>query len=240
MIRVLRFFYKGPGVVVTIVLVAISVAWLISHTQDRKRALEDKRQIQRPLGQIAPSDQVDKSQAPKEVILSDRRLEPGSVTGREFNSPQVLPASVPSQSAPLPTLVSFYAQVAPSPTQTPAPPPRPRAPDVWLPPSIFIPCILVNTVESSHINTPVVGEVTKDMYQKNNGVSRLIIPAGTLVSSLRNRVQLEIASKSRVLGFSFIQTGVSSESTELLVIAKRIPAISRSASKTAAPDCRAS
>jgi len=196
MIRVLRFFYKGPGVVVTIVLVAISVAWLISHTQDRKRALEDKRQIQRPLGQIAPSDQVDKSQAPKEVILSDRRLEPGSVTGREFNSPQVLPASVPSQSAPLPTLVSFYAQVAPSPTQTPAPPPRPRAPDVWLPPSIFIPCILVNTVESSHINTPVVGEVTKDMYQKNNGVSRLIIPAGTLVSSfaqsgaVRDRIEV--------------------------------------------------
>ena len=196
MIRVIRFFYKGPGVVVSIALVAISVAWLISRAQDRKRALEDKRQIQRPLGQIAPSDQVDKSQAPKEVILSDRRLEPGSVSGREFSSPPVLPAAVPSQSAPLPTLVSFYAQVAPSPTQTPAPPPRPRAPDVWLPPSIFIPCILVNTVESSHINTPVVGEVTKDMYQKNNGVSRLIIPAGTLVSSfaqsgaVRDRIEV--------------------------------------------------
>lgn len=196
MIRVLRFFYKGPGVVVSITLVALSVAWLISRAQDRKRAFEDKRQIQRPLGRIGPSDQVDKSQAPKEVILSDRKLEPGSVTGREVNSPQVPPASVPSQSAQLPTLVSFYAQVAPSPTPAPEPASRPRAPDVWLPPSIFIPCVLVNTVESSHINTPVVGEVTKDMYQKNNGVSRLIIPAGTLVSSfaqsgaVRDRIEV--------------------------------------------------
>jgi hypothetical protein len=196
MIRVIRFFYKGPGVVLSIALVAVSVAWLISRAQDRKRALEDRRQIQRPLGQIKPSDQVDKSQAPKEVILSDRKLEPGSVTGREVNSPQALPAAGPSQSTQLPTLVSFYAQVAPSPTPTPEPAPRPRAPDVWLPPSIFIPCVLVNTVESSHINTPVVGEVTRDVYQKNNGVSRLIIPAGTLVSSfaqsgaVRDRIEV--------------------------------------------------
>ena len=196
MIRVLRFFYKGPGVVVSTALIALSVAWLVSRAQDRKRAFEDKRQIQRQLGHLEPSDQVDKSQAPKEVILSDRKLEPGSVTGRELSSPQVPPASVPSQSAQLPTLVSFYAQVAPSPTPTPEPARRPRAPDVWLPPSIFIPCVLVNTVESSHINTPVVGEVTKDMYQKNNGVSRLIIPAGTLVSSfaqsgaVRDRIEV--------------------------------------------------
>lgn len=195
MIRVLRFFYKGPGAVLTIVLVAMSVAWLITRAQDRKRALEDKRQIQRPLGQIKPSDQVDKSQAPKEVILSDRKLQPGAATGREVYSPQVLPASVQSRSDQLPTLVSFYAQVAPSPAPS-APAPRPRDPDVWLPPSIFIPCVLVNTVESSHINTPVVGEVTRDVYQKNNGVSRLIIPAGTLVSSfaqsgaVRDRIEV--------------------------------------------------
>lgn len=195
MIRALRFFWKGPGAVLTIALVAISVAWLVTRAQDRRRALEDKRQMQRPLGQIKPSDQVDKSQAPKEVILSDRKLQPGATSGREAYTPQVLPASVQSQSAQLPTLVSFYAQVAPSPTPC-APAPRPRDPDVWLPPSIFIPCVLVNTVESSHINTPVVGEVTRDVYQKNNDVSRLIIPAGTLVSSfaqsgaVRDRIEV--------------------------------------------------
>ena len=55
-----------------------------------------------------------------------------------------------------------------------------------------MPCALVNTVESSHINTPVVGEVLQDMYQ--NG--RLIIPAGAIVSSfaesgaVRDRIEV--------------------------------------------------
>ena len=196
MIRVFRFFYKGPGVVLTIALVAISIAWLIIRAQDRKRALEDKRQIQRPLGQIKPPDQIDKSQAPREVILSSRKLEPGATAGREAPSAKPVPVSIQSQPGALPTLVSFYAQVAPPPAPTPAPVPRLKDPDVWLPPSIFIPCVLVNTVESQHINTPVVGEVTRDVYQKNNGVSRLIIPAGTLVSSfaqsgaVRDRIEV--------------------------------------------------
>jgi hypothetical protein len=64
---------------------------------------------------------------------------------------------------------------------------------LWLPPSIFIPCVLVNTVESSHINTPVVGEVLRDVYQ--NG--KLIISAGTIVSSFASsgavRDRIEVA-----------------------------------------------
>ena len=196
MIRFVRFFYKGPGALLTIALVAISVAWLISRAQEKRKAEAEKHQVQRPLGQIKPGDEMDKSQAPKEVILSDRKLQPGATTGRELSSPQ--PVAIPNQTqpSPLPTLVSFYAQVPPTPSPTPAPALRPKDPDVWLPPSIFIPCVLVNTVESSHINTPVVGEVTRDVYQKNNGVSRLIIPAGTLVSSfaqsgaVRDRIEV--------------------------------------------------
>ena len=196
MIRFVRFFYKGPGALLTIALVAISVAWLISRAQEKRKAEAEKHQVQRPLGQIKPGDEMDKSQAPKEVILSDRKLQPGATTGRELSSPQ--PVAIPNQTQPsvLPTLVSFYAQVPPTPSPTPAPALRPKDPDVWLPPSIFIPCVLVNTVESSHINTPVVGEVTRDVYQKNNGVSRLIIPAGTLVSSfaqsgaVRDRIEV--------------------------------------------------
>jgi hypothetical protein len=91
--------------------------------------------------------------------------------------------------------VSFYQAVAPTPTATPAPP---QVKDVtaWLPPGIFIPCALVNTVESSHINTPVVGEVIRDVVQKNNGVSHVIVPAGTLVNSfaqngaVRDRIEV--------------------------------------------------
>ena len=62
---------------------------------------------------------------------------------------------------------------------------------IWLPPSIFIPCALVNTVNSSHINTPVVGEVLRDVYQNK----KLIIPAGTIVScfasnAVRDRIEV--------------------------------------------------
>ena len=67
-----------------------------------------------------------------------------------------------------------------------------KAPATWLPPGTFIPCALVNTVESSHINTPVVGEVLRDVYQNGH----LIIPAGAVVSSfaesgaVRDRIEV--------------------------------------------------
>ena len=100
----------------------------------------------------------------------------------------------PCQARPaaLPTLVTFYAQVAATPSPTPTPPAEKRQPEYWLPPSMFIPCTLVNTVESSHINTPVVGEVSRDCYQNGH----LIVPAGTIVSSfaqngaVRDRIEV--------------------------------------------------
>jgi hypothetical protein len=67
-----------------------------------------------------------------------------------------------------------------------------RDPLAWLPPGVFIPCALVNTVESSHINTPVVGEVLRDVCQNGH----VIIPAGAVVSSfaqsgaVRDRIEV--------------------------------------------------
>jgi hypothetical protein len=46
----------------------------------------------------------------------------------------------------------------------------------------FIPCELVNTVDSAQINTPIVGLVTEDVWQNGN----LIIPAGTEVHGSAN------------------------------------------------------
>jgi hypothetical protein len=94
---------------------------------------------------------------------------------------------------PLPQLVSFYAQVpGASPSPTALPKVIHKTPNAWLPPATFIPCALVNTVESSHINTPVVGEVLRDVYQNGH----LIIPAGAVVSSfaesgaVRDRIEV--------------------------------------------------
>ena len=194
--RLLRFFTTGPGAVLVVIAIALTVAWYIYRGQEKQQAEANKRQVQRALGQVRPSATVDQSQASKEVILSRQRLNPPPPS--EASTP--LPVSFPTpgqQRVALPTLVSFYAQVAATPSPTPeAPPPEPKAPLVWLPPSIFIPCSLVNTVESSHINTPVVGEVTRDVIQNNDGVSHVIVPAGTIVSSfaqsgaVRDRIEV--------------------------------------------------
>jgi hypothetical protein len=194
--RLVRFFTTGPGAVLVVIAIALTVAWYIYRGQKKQQAEANKRQVQRALGQVRPSATVDQSQASKEVILSRQRLNPPP----PGEAPTPLPVSFPTpgqQRGALPTLVSFYAQVAATPSPTPeAPPPEPKAPLVWLPPSIFIPCSLVNTVESSHINTPVVGEVTRDVVQNNDGVSHVIVPAGTIVScfaqsgAVRDRIEV--------------------------------------------------
>jgi len=178
-------------------VVGLTIAWLIKQVQDQKREKEARKQIQRPLGQIKPSESVDKSAAPKEIILSDRRLD---TTHRMEQSLPTSESQAPSQAnvqhPSLVTLVSFYTAV-PTPSPTPASSVLRKPPTIWLPRGIFISCALVNTVESSHIDTPVVGEVLHDVYQKNNGKSHLIIPAGTLVNcfaqpgAVRDRIEVK-------------------------------------------------
>jgi Bacterial conjugation TrbI-like protein len=189
--RVIRFFLFGPGAILVVIGIIIGVAGIIHEGQEKQRLEVEKHQVQRPLGQVKPSDAVDKSTAPKEVVLSDRRLNPPA---KPEQPTQTQTVSLPPRqlAQPLPSLVSFYAQVciaAPSATPAPAESKDPRA---WLPPSIFIPCALVNTVESSHINTPVVGEVLHDVYQNGH----LIVPAGAIASSfaqsgaVRDRIEV--------------------------------------------------
>ena len=190
----IRFFLFGPGSILVVIGVVIGVAGIIHQGQEKQRIAAEKHQVQRPLGQVKPSEAVDKSTAPKEVILSNKRLVPGSTYEQpaRVQAQAIAIPNAPSQ-RPLPQLVSFYAQVSGS-SSPPTPPPeaRPKDPTAWLPPGIFIPCALVNTVESSHINTPVVGEVLRDVYQNGH----LIIPAGSVLSSfaesgaVRDRIEV--------------------------------------------------
>jgi hypothetical protein len=189
--KFVRFFYPGQaGFLLIIVGSIVTVGWLISKSRDKQEAINASKQVTRDLGTVNPSASVDQSVAQKETVISNRSLVP--VTKTEPNpAPQYTQVQTPPTKAPqLQTLVSFYTPVV---TPTPSPTPQERQkPEIWLPPSMFIPCALVNTVESSHINTPVVGEVTRDCYQ--NG--KLIIPAGTLVSSfaqngaVRDRIEV--------------------------------------------------
>jgi len=194
--RLLRFFITGPGALLTVILIGLGICWLIKNGQDRQAAEAKKHQIERPLGSVNPSDQVDQATAQKEKILVDRRLIPGNRT-EPLTQPHAALSSAPQpQAHALPQLVSFYAQVqaAPVPSANPEPE-RPKAAEIWLPRGTFIPCALVNTVESSHINTPVVGEVIRDVYQNGH----LIIPAGAIATcwaqpgAVRDRI--EVAGK---------------------------------------------
>jgi hypothetical protein len=191
----IRFFISGAGAILVVIGLILWVCWVIKQGQDKERAEAAKREVQRQLGQVNPSDQVDKSTAPKDVLLSDRRLNAPQANLPTLPQSLVRPPPSPQQPPILAPLVSFYAQV-PTPSPTPGTPPtETRQPQAWLPPGTFIPCALVNTVESSHINTPVVGEVLRDMYQ----TGRLIIPAGAIVGSFAEsgavRDRIEVAGE---------------------------------------------
>jgi hypothetical protein len=192
--RFVRFFVTGPGAILIVVAFILGVGCIVKRGQDKERAEAAKRQVQRQLGQVKPSGQVDKATAPKEVLLYDNRLQ-SPPAGNQPQAPQVVETPAIERQQSLASLVSFYQAVAPIPTPTPAAP-QPKDVTAWLPPGIFIPCALVNTVESSHINTPVVGEVIRDVFQKNDGVPHVIVPAGTLVNSfaqsgaVRDRIEV--------------------------------------------------
>jgi len=195
--RLFKFFITGPGALLTVILIGLGICWLIKNGQDRQAQEARKHQVERPLGRVKPSDEVDPAAAQKEKILADRRLIPGGKT--EPLAPQVQSTPPPVaqlQARALPQLVSFYAQVTGTPIPTPTPPPeRLKRAEIFLPRGVFIPCALVNTVESSHINTPVVGEVIRDIYQNGH----LIIPAGAIATcwaqpgAVRDRI--EVAGK---------------------------------------------
>lgn len=189
----LRFFYPGkPGFLLVMVGSVLGIAYLVVVALDKDQALHASKQVTRDLGTVNPTDKVDKSVAQKETVLSNRRLVPGSNSEPEPTPIKNQVFSVPTHPQALPTLVSFYTQV-PSPTPSPTPKEQTGEIKYWLPPVTLIPCALVNTVDSSHINTPVIGEVTRDCWERG----KLIIPAGTLVSSFAQsgatRDRIEVA-----------------------------------------------
>jgi hypothetical protein len=78
--RLLRFFFTGPGALLTVILIGLGICWLIKSGRDRQEAEARKHQIERPLGSVKPTDEVDEATAQKERILADRRLIPGTKT----------------------------------------------------------------------------------------------------------------------------------------------------------------
>ena len=187
--KALEWFYKGPGLLIIVVAAIIGGGLWMRHKQDAKAKAIEEKEPKHDLGKLNPQTPVDASKVQQEVDLDKRQIAPAyrSVPEEGRQTPQPTPPPIAH-----PKLVSFYAQVTESPTPTPTPAPTPRpAPEVWCPPSRFIPCVLINTVNSSQMDTPVVGKVERDIICVNTGGDgkdhRVItIPAGTVVSSFAN------------------------------------------------------
>jgi len=104
-----------------------------------------------------------------------------AATGYTFN--ENIPA--PARATPPPAM--SVAPIAARPQATPKPPPPiPQAifatkedslSEYYLPYGRLLKCELVNTVESTNIDTPIIGLITEDVFYDG----RLILPAGTEV-----------------------------------------------------------
>jgi hypothetical protein len=184
MIRsILRFFTRGTGVILLFIVVGLAVATYVIQQREKAGQSSVNTGVTRDLGQVKPAPSVSESVAPQTETIERRDLNVVSPVVQQGPTPIPLlptPTPTPAPKAKLPKLVAFFTSASP-----PPPVPQPtviRRPSVWLPRGTLIPCVLVITVESSHIDTPVLGEVTQDVWARNNGESHLIIPAGTLVN----------------------------------------------------------
>ena len=195
--KIIRFFTTMPGAVLPLVGGVVVIAWFIAEQRHHQKSASPGPQ--RELGQVKPVASVPADRAQQEEVVENRSVIPVQPVVEKL--PQTQSAALQEKQEPRSTpppvqsAVSFYVSASPAPT--PAPVVRKAPPKIWLPRGIFIPCALVNTVDSSHMDTPVVGEVIRDVWQRNNGTSHLIIPAGTLVNCfatagrVRDRVEVK-------------------------------------------------
>ncbi|MBV8228291.1 MAG: hypothetical protein JO232_24210 [Verrucomicrobia bacterium] len=182
--RAIFWWIRGPGSVVLIIFAIFAVCYYVSKHRQEKEAREKANQPQREIGRVVEQGDNPTS-APKEQVLLDQRLTPVNHAPEE---PVSLTSPTPAAAQLLPLAASY--EELPAPTATPEPTPRPI--ETWLPPAELIPCALVNTIESSHLNTPVLAVVTRNIWQ----IGHLIIPWGTHVScfasntAVRDRIEV--------------------------------------------------
>src|SRR5581483_8847357 len=103
------------------------------------------------------------------------------------------PEATPAPSAPKPDstplfpVLSVVADTPAAPTKEPK-----KFSDDFAPFGRLIPCELVITVDSSSIQTPIIGLVTEDIFHHG----QLIIPAGTEVTEARRWIALASALRA--------------------------------------------
>jgi hypothetical protein len=74
--KAIEFFYKGPGAIILIAAVVISLGLWMRQKQDRKEAAEAKQETKRELGTLNPKTATAPDAVPQEVKLDKRELAP--------------------------------------------------------------------------------------------------------------------------------------------------------------------
>lgn len=113
-----------------------------------------------------------------------------ATTAKHTEFVENIPATQPTQAkAAVPTPPPEVARATPTPKP---PPPIPQAifatkeesrSEYYLPYGRLLRCELVNAVESTNIETPIIGLITEDVWQ----AGRLVLPAGTEVHGLAQK-----------------------------------------------------
>ncbi len=114
-----------------------------------------------------------------------------ATTAKGYSFSEDIPATPPAHPQKQAPTVAENATARPAPTPK-APPPIPQAifatkeasrSESYLPFGRLLRCELVNTVDSTNIETPIIGLLTEDMWHDG----RLIIPAGTEIHGIAQK-----------------------------------------------------
>ncbi len=180
--RFLNFFRSPTGALVLFLLGLLIILLLVNS----RRPFDSKRQstADKSVAKLGRNTR----QLP-ETVRRDMVPFPPSAEQKAETTPREVPAKPQTTPPPLP-LLSVIAET---------PPPPAKEGKIFsadfAPFGRLIPCELVITVDSSSIQTPIIGVVTEDIFHHGH----LIVPAGTEVhgSAQVDRARERIASNGR-------------------------------------------
>ena len=130
--------------------------------------------------QAVPASAKVPARAPQGLVkqLGGKAIELAVPPPPPSEPPKEIPPEVQKTLLAVPRPLSLYP---PAPAAAPGPASAPPVSSRYLPFGTLIPCKLVNSVDSNADGTPVVAVVLADMRNLDEqGVSQLVVPAGTL------------------------------------------------------------
>jgi hypothetical protein len=188
----------------TVGIVLLAVFVTVAHylgEANRKRQEQAAARVQhRQMGKLGAPDPVDPSKAPQERVLSRQQTQPVYPAIMPTPSATPKPTPVPQANGPV-QLASYVFWEQPTPSPTPVQEVRRAKPEprLWLRTGTQIPCQLINSIDTSHMNTLVKGIVTRDVHESCDGRDEVVIPAGSIVVCWANatpvRDRIEVAGR---------------------------------------------